>query len=181
MAASSSSVASHWRVHVQRVSSSTGPTVSRIFSKGHKLTVSGFMYTTGAIVTDPIYSSQSGTLRQDSDEISAMSTMIASEALRPHTSQGPSENPPNPVILKQDEPFPEQPPTATSTSQSGVSYDYSSSDTMTRGSLGNSIFRWTCCKCGADNSAEYDVGCTNCGDHWKAGCCDVWMGYSQTK
>jgi hypothetical protein len=139
------------------------------------------MLTSGEIETDPIYSTQSGTLRQDSDEISPMSTMIAPEALRPQTSQGLSENPPNPVILKQAKPFPEQPPTATSTSQSGVSYDYSSSDTMMRGRLGNSSLCWTCCNCGGDNRAEYDVGCSNCGNHWRDSCCNLYMVESQTK
>lgn len=36
------------------------------------------------------------------------------------------------------------------------------------------VFRWTCCKCGGDNSYDYDAGCSYCSDHWRNGCCAVY-------
>jgi hypothetical protein len=39
---------------------------------------------------------------------------------------------------------------------------------------GEKEFRWTCCGCGGDNSCTYDVGCSNCSNHWRQGCCYVY-------
>jgi hypothetical protein len=36
-------------------------------------------------------------------------------------------------------------------------------------------YRWTCCKCGGDNSCSHDVGCASCSDHWRQGCCTVYV------
>jgi hypothetical protein len=39
---------------------------------------------------------------------------------------------------------------------------------------GSGIFRWVCCVCRGDNSCKFDVGCNNCNNHWRQGCCYVY-------
>jgi hypothetical protein len=36
-------------------------------------------------------------------------------------------------------------------------------------------YRWTCCCCGGDNSYAHDPGCSGCCNHWRQGCCTVYI------
>jgi hypothetical protein len=40
---------------------------------------------------------------------------------------------------------------------------------------GTKLYRWICCNCGGDNSCSHDAGCHNCSNHWRQGCCTVYV------